>query len=228
MKTLCALVLTLFLATSAQAAYVPVDVRYATTGSAGNWTLDFTFHNNLINSQNAPGDFIFYKLGLSLPGTSIVDSPLKYNVTGPENGYNHVWTFNNYANDGNPPGAVKQIVPLFAQTELSGFIVHSAEILPPSVASFFMTGSAQPDNGRWGFHSGGMYTGGVVPGTRGGQLRPMFEGIANGTLTLAPVGLTPVPLPPSVILFGAGLLALFVILGNRRRAASGSRAGMAC
>lgn len=213
MKTLCALVLTLFLATSAHAAYVPVDVRYATTGSAGDWTMDVTFHNKLINSGNAPGDFIFYKLGLSLPGTTIADSPLKYTPSAAQGEYNHVWTFDNYANDGNPPGAVKQIVPLFPQTELNGFLLHSTEQFPPSIIPFFMLGSAQPDNGRWGFHSGGMYTGGVVPGTRGGQLRPMFEGIANGTLQLAPQGLSPVPLPPSVLLFGAGLL---IVVGWQR------------
>lgn len=202
MKTLCALVLTLLLATSAHAAYAPADVSYTATGSAGNWTLDFTFHNNLINSQNAPGDFIFYKMGVSLPGSAIIESPFAYNPSGAVGEYNHVWTFQQI-------GWTNANVMLFPSSSLDGFLVRSSETLPPSIIPWFMIGSAQDDNGRVGFHSRGMYTGGVAPGVRGGQLRPMFEGIANGTLTLAPVGLTPVPLPPAVILFGAGLLALW-------------------
>ena len=199
MKTLFASLLTLCMASTAQAAYVPVVVSYTVTGSPGDYTMDFTFRNNLINSQNAPGDWTFYRLGLSLPDTTIVDSPLKYNVSPAQDEYNHVWRFDNYANDGNPPGAIKQIVQLYPQTELSGFLLHTTALAPPSIASFFMTGSAQPDNGRQGFHSGGRYQGLTVA---------TLKGIANGTIIESPRGLTPVPIPGAVVLFGSGLAAL--------------------
>jgi hypothetical protein len=195
--TVCLLV-TSALASPARAAFV--DVHYDTTGSAGDWTMNVTFHNQLINSHDAPGDWIFYKLGLSLPGTSIIGSPFAYNVSGPTGEYNHVWTFQQN-------GWTNANVMLFPQAELDGFLLHSTADQPPSIIPFFMTGSAQTDNGRTGFHSGGRFHGLTVA---------TLKGLANGTLVQAPQGLTPVPLPPSILLFGAGFASLLVLQLRRR------------
>ena len=202
----------------AMAAYVPVEVAYTIAGSAGNWTLDFSFKNNMNMTncpgcsppivQNAPSDMVLYKVGVLLSARDIVGSPAGHDPNafttwnnasagGSSIIYNNIWVYNNP--DSHPANY------LSPQTTLSGFLVHNSEQTAPTIASWFAIGSAGPENGTAGFHSGGRYTGdgnfNYLPGPRGGATNPGFEGIAQGTLS-------PVPIPAAVVLFGSGLLVL--------------------
>lgn len=192
MKLFLTLVLPFFLIVEAQAASVPVSADYTISGTSGDYTLDFTFKSHLINSQDAPADWIFYQLGVSLPGSSIIGRPSNYTTLGQQGNYNAVWAYDNPTHTG--------LAPLYPTTEQAGFLMHSTDTQPPSIASWFMTGSAQPGNGLWGFQSRGKYL---------GQSRATLFGSSTGVLLAQAAPLTAVPIPGAVWLFASGLLVLF-------------------
>jgi hypothetical protein len=156
------------------AAADPIAVTYGATGSAGNWTLDFTVNNNL---SGAP-DQALYLFGVVTSAPDVVGSPAGYDPTligawdnssfgGSSTLYNNVWE----------DPSMSQLLPA---SSLSGFEVHLSDaILPQTVQWFAFTfGSTQ-------------YLGG---GNFNDNFNPGFEGTATlvpepGTTVLLTVGL---------------------------------------
>jgi hypothetical protein len=145
------------IAGASNAAAGPITVYYQTTGSAGNWTLDFIVSNNLAGSP----DQALYLFGVLLSAPNVVGSPAAYDPTaittwdnsslgGSSTQYNNVWLDASASN-------------LLPGSTLSGFEVEVTDALPPqSVQWFAMTfGSTQ-------------YLGG---GSFGDPSNPGFEGV---------------------------------------------------
>ena len=117
----------------------PVDVTYTVSGSAGDWTLDFSFTNNLGGTNG------IYFVGVNLPPTeNIVGSPTGWGYWGapwtlsPSGTiYNDPWCV------GGPPGfggcgsAGALTFSIFAGQTLSGFDVVDTALMAPSDVQFF-------------------------------------------------------------------------------------------
>ncbi|MES2017899.1 MAG: PEP-CTERM sorting domain-containing protein [Pseudomonadota bacterium] len=117
---------TLALTGAAQAA--PVTVNVATTGSSGNWVLDFSVANNI----NAGQDIYFF--GVDLAARDIVASPGGFNP-------NAWYSWNNCWYGGSCSLVYDNVWMsgsiLFGATE-SGFKVHVADLVAPTNVSWFV------------------------------------------------------------------------------------------
>ena len=180
--------LTIFagLVMSAMVFAAPVDVSYAVTGSAGDWTLDFSVANNL-----NPSDMNLYMFGVLLSSSNVVNSPGDFDPTffptwsnSPYGGsslvYNNNW-FDPTQSDLNPGQS------------MSGFQVTINDATAPSEVAWFAV-AASP--------SGGSYSGTDFVNS---AQNPIFEGLA------LPQGVTAVPEPDSYALLAIGAaMACFI------------------
>ncbi len=163
---------------TAGAAYAGPVVSYSVSGSAGNWTLDFSVTNNL-----NPADMDIYFFGVELDtGRNIAGSPAGYDPNiwgtwdntaagGSSTIYNNIWIEFNYN-------------LLLPGQMLSGFqALYTAATAPTEVDYFCFATSL----------SGGQYSG---TDNFWNQFNPGFEGTAY------------IPVPTSLALMGlAGLAA---------------------
>lgn len=166
----------LLFGTAAQAA--PIDVSYATTGSSGNYTLNFSVTNNLGGSN----DVYFFGVKLSQPGitgspSGAWDSTLWPNwdntaYGGSNTNYNNNWIDFSFGN-------------LLPGNTLGGFQVTVADLVAPGAVEWFA------------YASGGIWNGG---GNFNGIGNPGFEGTVGNV--------NQVPEPGSLALAGLGLVAL--------------------
>ena len=163
----------LTIAVIAQAQRAPT-VTYSLSGSAGNWTLNFTLHSHFLGGE---GNFYFFNVKLD-SGRDITGSPASwdpnaygswtfYYAGATNTTYNNCWITN--------PGGGSVVFP---GTSLSGFIVHC-------------TDAAAPTSVAWGAIAvGGNYLGNdcLI-----GPTNPAFEGFAKRSpLKAGP----PIPWPP--------------------------------
>ena len=137
----------------------PLDVSYTLSGSAGNWTFDFSVANNLGGNQDV------YIFGVRVPGTQ-TGYPGNFEQCCGGEGWNNAYyggsdiTYNNNWEDNNFPLS-PGILP--GQT-LSGFdVVDAYSPLPSSVFWFAYGDGTSP------------YTGG---GNFWSDTNPGFEGVA--------------------------------------------------
>jgi len=146
------------IASSAQAQSPIVD--FTTSGSTGNWTLDFAVTNNL----NPTLDIYFF--GVQLGANDIVDSPLGYDPNawsawdnafygGSTTVYNNNWLDNSFSH-------------LQSGQTLSGFKVHTTDAVAPTDVKWFA------------YAYGGNYTGNSPYFNREGN--PGFEGITSSAV----------------------------------------------
>ena len=163
---------------TAGAAYAGPVVTYSVSGSAGNWTLDFSVTNNL-----NPADMDIYFFGVELDtGRNIAGSPAGYDPNvwpawdniaygGSSTVYNNNWIDLSFAN-------------LMPGNTLSGFQALYTGASAPTSVKYFCYGTSQ---------SGGQYSG---TDNFNNQNNPGFEGIAT------------VPAPASLAVMGlAGVFA---------------------
>jgi len=131
----------------------PIDVSYTTTGSAGNWILDFSVTNNLGDTNDV------YFFGVKLSSNGVIGSPSGYSqyagaswnnsfYGGSSTIYNNNWIDGSYGH-------------LFSGQTVSGFEVHVTDVVAPSDIDWF----------AYAFH--GTYTGG---GNFNTSTNPGFEG----------------------------------------------------
>lgn len=140
----------------AQAAVI--DVTFTTSGSAGDWVYDFTFTNNLPNTND------IYFVGVELPATDVVASPAGWDsnnntpwsnagLGGSATLYNNVWCTENCAFVG--PAVITP------GGSLGGFQAHDASMVALTSVRWFA------------FATGGTYDGvecfncGTNPGFEG-------------------------------------------------------------
>ena len=120
-----------FIATSLSAFAGPIGVSYTVSGSAGDWTLDFSFTNNSVAGQ------ALYFMGVSLPAQDFGSIPSGFTpcgsgscVSGTYGGYDNVWLDTTYP-------AIAGIAP---GSSLSGFdVIVTAATAPTSVDWFAYT-----------------------------------------------------------------------------------------
>lgn len=153
-------VLCILAATGSVAMAGPVDVSYSVSGSAGNWTLDFSVTNNL-----NPSDMDIYFFGVLLDtGRNIAGSPTDWDPNtwpawdnSPFGGSNTIYNNNwiDFTFDG-----------LFPGSTLSGFQAVYTGAMPPASVQFFAYGFGV---------SGGQYQGNDFFNNAG---NPGFEGFA--------------------------------------------------
>jgi hypothetical protein len=164
----------------------PINVSYTVTGSAGDWTLDFSVNNNI----SGAADQNFYFFGVELSATNITGSPSSFGPYVPFNPstswgganilYNNVWITSFSGGLGLPV------------TTTSGFDVTITDaVAPTSVNWFAFTDGNDPYTG-----SGNLDTLGNTAGN------PLFEGAATGTQT------STTPEPSTLLLLGAGLASI--------------------
>jgi hypothetical protein len=171
----------------------PVDVTYSVSGSAGNWTLDFSVTDNL------PGTNDIYYFGIMLPAQEITGTPPGwiqpnnstqswFNNGGSSNNYNNLWI----QNLGSPisPG----------QT-FSGFMAVDSDLTLPSGVSWF----AVVDGGTYPAPGPGCSFNCNAPYDNTG-----FEGLATAAPSAA-------PLPAALPLFATGLGAMGLFGWRRKR-----------
>ncbi len=118
------------LAGVSSAAAAPIGVSYTATGSAGNWTLNFSVTNGLLGTDQ---DIDFFGVLLSAP--NVVGSPASYDPTvyttwtnsglgGSSILYNNIWVDGSASNL--PPGST-----------LSGFEVQVTDLTVPQSVPWF-------------------------------------------------------------------------------------------
>ena len=188
-KTVAALAAALLIGVTGSASAAPVDVSYTVTGTAGNWTLDFNFANNLTGSSQ-----YLYFLGVNL-------DPATASISGLPNGFYTYSGWNgayaggqnvNYALNWLDQGDYTQ-GPGVGQS-LDGFLVHDTATTLPSSIDWF----------AFGYGFGSAYTG---PGMSGGNIQnPQFQGSAS-------VSTVPEPANVALLLAGLGLLG---VMAKRR------------
>lgn len=175
---------------SASAAAQPVQVSYTTSGSAGNWLLDFSVFNNIpLASQG------LYFFGVMLGAVDVLGSPSGFqqwsggapwdNATGII--YDNNWfdgTFN-----GLPSG-----------TTANGFVARVTTATAPTSVQWFAYSFSQ---------TGESYN---LPDALYNGVNPGFDGVARSSSVA-------VPEPSSLALLVAGMAALAVSARRRRSAA---------
>lgn len=177
---------------SASAAAQPVQVSYTTSGSAGNWLLDFSVFNNIpLASQG------LYFFGVFLGAVDVQGSPSGFqqwsggapwdNVTGIL--YDNNWFDGSF--NGLPSG-----------TTTNGFVARVTTAAAPTSVQWFAYSFSQ---------TGEAYN---APDALYGGVNPGFEGVAR--TSSVPV---PVPEPASLALLVAGMGALAISARSRRRSA---------
>lgn len=164
----------------------PIDVSYTVSGSAGNWTLDFSVNNNIVGAANQ--DFYFF--GVVLSSTNITGNPPSFPAYVPFNPstnwgganitYNNVWLDLSQGADGLAlPG-----------TTTNGFDVTIGDaVAPTSVNWFAFTAGSDPYTGPGNLDTLGDTTG-----------NPLFEGAATQASTT--------PEASTLVLLGAGLAGM--------------------
>ena len=179
----------LLLATGSARA-LPVDASYTYSGSAGNWLVDFTFTNNIVQA----GDWSLYFAAIRLGNTDIDNSPVGYNnsvaIYPNFNGINSggapvLWDGTFYDNTWYNP----QANTLLPGTSLNGFRAISDEIDAPTSIQWLthLYLNETPYNGNDYFYRiGNPGFQGVAVGTRIGQDNTVPE---PGTIALLAVGL---------------------------------------
>lgn len=134
-------------------------VTYTATGSAGNWTLDFTLTNNL-GGTNA-----LYLFGVELPTVNVADSPTGWTIYGTYyNNYQYTGQGTNISYN-NIWGAYGGDLP--TGQSLSGFKAVTTDLAVPTTINWFA------------YARGGTYTDKHIYL----DTNPGFEGVA----TLQPV-----------------------------------------
>ncbi|HEY0703688.1 MAG TPA: hypothetical protein VGD60_13055, partial [Candidatus Acidoferrales bacterium] len=187
--------------TAAPASADPLGVSYTITGSAGDWTLDFSVTNNIVGAPNQ--DFYFF--GVLLPGGSITGTPPAFGVFstvfnpsidfgGSNTNYNDNWL----GNVGGPAG--------FPGMTISGFDVTLTSASAPTSVQWF--GFSEDTNFL------PTYTGGGNFNTTGSQsfnaaVSPGFEGLAVGTPTQTASESSTLGLLVAGLLAFAGLKKIF-------------------
>jgi hypothetical protein len=168
----------------------PINVSATVSGSAGDWTLDFSVNNNL---AGAP-DQDFYIFGVLLTSATITGTPASFssfnsglNLSGSFGGanitYNNGWILTSYPTIGTNalPG-----------TTTSGFdVTITSATVPTSVDWFASTDGTDVYSGP----------GNLNTIQKNGPVNPLFEGAVTPTFTA--------PEPSSLLMLGIGLLALF-------------------
>ena len=154
-------------------------VSYTVSGAAGNWTLNFTLHSNLLGGE---GDLYFF--GLFLPtGRNIVGSPANWDPNanpawnnahagGSNKDYNNIWITS--------PGTFNVVSP---GSSLSGFQVISTGTVAPGSVDWFTYAAGGHYNGSDNFNDQG---------------NPGWEGTAASS----------VPEPATVLSVALGLVVL--------------------
>ena len=140
----------------------PIDVSYTVSGSPGNYDLDFSVTNNMLEwpTQNV------YFFGVRLSVSDITASPVPFADR------HSGWNFFNYGGSATELNNTWQAGPtlgaLLPGTTLSGFIVHIPDLVAPAEVSWgaiaVSPGSLHPYTGGGNFIS---------------QANPGFEGLAT-------------------------------------------------
>jgi hypothetical protein len=167
------LVLVCGIAAPAIADPIHVGVSFTTTGTPGDYELDFTVHNNMLAW---PGQNVYF-FGVSLGARDIAGSPGTFNPDmwltwdntpygGSSTIYNNVWIGGSIT-----PG-----------TSLSGFKVHITDLVAPTSVPWFMFSVGSPD-----YTGGDNFNNGYNPGFEGDQ--PLIAAVPEPTsLALAGIG----------------------------------------
>lgn len=151
-KMICAGLVFLGLAVGAQAS--PVDVSFTTSGTSGNYVLDFTVSNNLDANSSV------YFFGVALGAHDVVGSPGSFN---PDSWYN--WGYNSwYGGSSTNYDNVWIGGNIASGSSLSGFQAHVTSLIAPTEVNWFA------------FAYGGNWTGG---GNFNSGWNPGFEGVAG-------------------------------------------------
>ncbi|MGD0467686.1 MAG: PEP-CTERM sorting domain-containing protein [Terriglobales bacterium] len=174
----------------------PINVSYTVSGSAGDWTLDFSVNNNLAGAANQN----FYFFGVLLSSTNITGIPATFysfpfppfnpsTLYGGANiNYNNVWLGNGYGTNALPG------------TTTSGFDATITDAtVPTSVDWFAFTYGTDPYSGP-----------GDLDTLSDGALNALFEGAASAASTT-------IPEPSSLLLMGSGLLAVTGVVRRKLR-----------
>ena len=182
----------LLAASLASADPMPPTVTYTVTGSANDWTLDFTVDNN--TNQN------LYFFGVLLPATDETGAPNASWCTFPNPPCGSDTPWNNSGDGGSSISYNNVWLSEFGTippgTSLGGF------------TALDLTDAVAPSSVDWFAYTDAFYTIGTPPytggGNFGGEYNPGFEGIASETSAV------PEPTPTSLLLLlilGVGLAA---------------------
>jgi hypothetical protein len=165
-----------------QARALPVDVTYEVSGSAGDWTYEFTVTNNL-----ADGEGDLYLFGVSIEDGIQNSGPLDWGAL---------------SSDLTDNPRIDGALTAYSNNWIAGR--RSADITPGNSISGFKVGSAETDVRSeilfFAFATGGTYRGGEDNSEFGDSNTPGFVGTA-----------TPIPLPATGWMLLSTVGAVFVM-----------------